>query len=111
MVVPSCHGFARAASGSHALAVVCVFFPSVCTTCEIICLSLSEILLYGLRIWALWSERSCMTSCSSSSPLQTAQANHYMFCRFFNVPVFSADNSCRSAPHMQKNVAFALCSW
>ena len=35
--VPTFHGFVRAAIFLHALAIVCVFFPSLCTTQGVVC--------------------------------------------------------------------------
>ena len=82
--VHTCHRIVRAAVFLHALTVICLFSQSTCTTCEFLLLCLSEVMLCGLASLAFRSERCCMASCPSLSPLQTGQANHHLFKRFLS---------------------------
>ena len=48
---------------------------------HIVFLCFSAVMPCGLVVYAFWSERSCMTSCS-------AQAYHYLFSRFLQIFIF-----------------------
>ena len=65
-----CHGFVRAVVFMRALTVVCVFFPSICTTFDFF---FSEIMLRVLALITFLTEVPCQTSCPDA-PLQTAWA-------------------------------------
>ena len=52
----------RAGVFLYARTVICVFDPSVCTTCETCFLCFSEVMLRGLIFCAVWIGRSCVAS-------------------------------------------------
>ena len=70
--VPTCQWFRTCGCVLHAHTVLCVFISSIYKTCELFLLCFSEMKLCGLTMCASWSERSCVTSCSSLLALQTA---------------------------------------
>ena len=74
--IPAFHFFVRATVFLHALTVICVFDPSLCTSCELLFLCFSVVRLPGFIFCALWIERSLLVllflptfpSCLACSP-------------------------------------------
>ena len=81
--VPTFHGFVRSAMFLHALTIVCVLFPSICTSFEIVVHCLPKTMFCGLLILACLTEVPCQTSSPDLVLVQTASANYYLRRCFF----------------------------
>ena len=91
--IPAFHFFVRATVFLHALTVICVFDPSICTCCELLFLCFSVVRLPGFIFCALWIERSLLV--------------------LLFLPTFPSCLACspgRIGPHLQKDSALAWCS-
>ena len=104
-VVPTFHGFVRAASFLHALTIISSF-PSICTTFEIVLHCFLEMMV-RILVFCTYLEcsvlsdlLSCFCHCKPLERITTCASVS------FNAV---AQNSSRFEPHVQKDFPFALC--
>ena len=92
-----------------------MFLQALTTVCVFSHLSAqpSKLLFCAFQKWCIAVWCPCvdwLTCLCPDSPLQIASANHHSHCcAFQSGSVFSADISCRMAPHVQNDFPFALC--